>query len=125
MGLCILAAGKTITLAVAAFTLSWVHSVEKIPWTEQWKVTPAGLVVTEGRVEGSGAGMDPPEGSVFEDGGWVYRPHVPPLPRLVLAASGATVGGWTLCAEGTPCLTLGARAEGPIVLTPCPTPADR
>ena len=29
MSLCILAAGKTVTISVAAFTLSWTHSVER------------------------------------------------------------------------------------------------
>jgi hypothetical protein len=53
MSLCVLAGGKTIVLAAAAFTLSWTHSVEKIRWTEHWRVTPAGLVVDMGRVEGS------------------------------------------------------------------------
>jgi hypothetical protein len=119
MSLCVLAGGKTLVLAATAFTLSWTHSVEKIRWTEHWRVTPAGLVVDMGRVEGSGAGMDPPEGSVFRNDGWEYRPKVPPLPKLVLAASGATVGGWSLCVEGRPCLTLGAKEGPPISIEPC------
>jgi hypothetical protein len=119
MSLCILAGGKTIVLAAAAFTLSWTHSVEKIRWTEHWRLTPAGLVVAEARVEGSGAGMDPPDGSVFRNGGWEYHPKVPPLPKLVLAASGATVGGWSLCAEGKPCLTLGTEKGPPVSIEPC------
>jgi hypothetical protein len=118
MGVCILAAGKTTMLAVAAFTLSWTHSVEKIRWEEHWKVTPAGLEVVEARVKGSGAGMDPPENSVFEDGWWVYRPKVPPLPSLLLATSGATVSGWRLCA-GDECHEFGESAGDPITLKPC------
>ncbi len=121
MALCILAAGKTTVLAVAAFTLSWTHSVEKIRWEEQWKVTPAGLHVVEARVKGSGAGMDPPEGSRLEDGWWVYRPKVPPLPSVALAASGATVGGWRLCGGGE-CLELGVEAGAPITLSACEAP---
>ncbi|MFX6230366.1 DUF1850 domain-containing protein, partial [Acinetobacter baumannii] len=31
------------SLAVAAFTLSWTHSVEKVEWQEDWRVTPQGL----------------------------------------------------------------------------------
>ena len=77
------------------------------------------LVVETGRVEGSGAGMDPPEGSVFRNGGWDYRPNVAPLPKLLLAASGATVGGWSLCVAGRPCLTLGAKEGPPISVEPC------
>ena len=45
MSLCILAAGKTVTLTVAAFTLAWTHSVEKTHWQEDWKVTPSGLQI--------------------------------------------------------------------------------
>ena len=118
MSLCILAAGKTVTLAVAAFTLSWTHSVEKITWSEHWQVTPAGLVVTEARVEGSGAGMDPPEGSVFDGSGWVYHPDLPPQPKLVLADSGKA-GAWHLCPETGDCRDLGGGGGDPIVLEPC------
>ena len=51
MSLCILAAGKTLTLAVTAFTLSWTHSVEKTEWQERWAVTAEGLVLEEARVQ--------------------------------------------------------------------------
>ncbi len=124
MSVCILAAGKTLVLAAAAFTLSWTHSVEKIRWTEHWRVTPAGLVVEQARVEGSGAGMDPPDGSVFRNGGWDYKPKLPPQPKLVLAASGATGGGWLVCVEGQACLTLGEKAGPPISIEPCHEKAD-
>ncbi|TIX68318.1 MAG: DUF1850 domain-containing protein, partial [Mesorhizobium sp.] len=70
MSLCILAAGKTVTLTVAAFTLAWTHSVEKTRWQEDWKVMPSGLQIAEARIKGSGAGMEPPEGSVLRDGWW-------------------------------------------------------
>jgi hypothetical protein len=111
-------AGKVVALAVSSFTLSWTHSVEQTAWTEQWAVTPAGLVVTEARIEGSGAGMEPPDGAIFDGSGWRYRP--PPLPRerVVLADSGAA-GPWTLCA-GTVCRTLGEGSGEPIVLSACP-----
>jgi hypothetical protein len=118
MSLCVLAGAKALTLAVTAFTLSWTHSVEKIRWEEHWQVTPAGLEVVQARVKGSGAGMDPPPDSVFRDGWYVYEPHLPPLPALHLAASGATVSGWELCAEGR-CMTIGAKAGEPITLKPC------
>ena len=118
MSLCVLAAGKTVTLAVAAFTLSWTHSVERTRWQEDWKVSPAGLQVVEARVKGSGAGMEPPEGSTLRSGWWVYAPRIGPQPRLVLAASGATGQGWTLC-TATGCRELGAAAGEPAVLEPC------
>jgi hypothetical protein len=118
MSICILAAGKTTMLAATVFTLSWTHSVEKIRWQENWKVTPAGLQVVEARIKGSGAGMDPPEGSVLKDGWWVYAPKVAPLSRLVLAASGATGGGWSLCTPDG-CTLIGERPGDPAVVTVC------
>lgn len=118
MSLCILAAGKTVTLSVAAFTLSWTHSVERTRWQEDWRVLPSGLQVVEARVKGSGAGMEPPQGAVLRDGWWSYVPKVGIQPRVVLAASGATGGGWTLCTvQG--CRELGKAAGGAIVLEPC------
>jgi hypothetical protein len=117
--ICIVAAGKTLTLAAAAFTLSWTHSVERTQWHEDWAATPAGLVLTEARVKGSGAGMDPGEGARLEDGWWVWAPQAPAVPQLVLAASGATISPWRLCTvEG--CLDLGAAAGDPVVIAACP-----
>ena len=95
--ICILTAGKTLTLAASAFALAWTHSVEKTRWEEHWIAGPEGLTVTQGSVEGSGAGMDPPPDAVLKHGAYVYTPHVPAIPELVLAASGATGAGWTLC----------------------------
>ena len=118
MSLCILAAGKTVTLSVAAFTLSWAHSVERSRWEEDWKVLPSGLPLVEARIKGSGAGMEPPEGALLRGGWWVYAPKVDPRRRVVLAASGATGAGWTLCSvQG--CRELGKEAGGTIVLEPC------
>lgn len=116
--LCIFSAGKLAVLAVSSFTLSWTHSVEKTSWQESWMVEEGGLRVVEARVQGSGAGMDPPEGSQFVDGWWVYRPKLPPQPSLLLASSGATVGGWRLCAPDG-CRELGAVAGDPIELRAC------
>ena len=116
--LCILAGAKAATLAASAFTLVWTHSVEKTEWREDWQVMKSSLELTEARVKGSGAGIDPPEGAVLKDGWWVYTPKVAPLPRLVLAASGKTVSGWTLCANGD-CMTLGAEAGETIVIEAC------
>ncbi|MER8428098.1 DUF1850 domain-containing protein [Mesorhizobium sp. M1163] len=118
MSLCIVAAGKTMTLAVAAFTLSWTHSVEKTQWQEDWKVLPSGLQLVEARIKGSGAGMEPPQGSALRDGWWVYAPRVGPQPRLVLAASGATGQGWTLC-TAQDCREFGKVAGDTISLEPC------
>lgn len=116
--ICILAAGKTLALAATAFTLTWAHSVERTDWREDWALTPAGLVVTEARVKGSGAGMDPGPGAREVDGWWVWQPETPPLPELVLAASGATASAWRLCTEER-CLDLGGAAGEPVVISAC------
>ncbi|MFY0733625.1 MULTISPECIES: DUF1850 domain-containing protein [Aurantimonas] len=126
--ICIAAGAKTLTLATTAFSLSWTHSVEKTRWEERWVAGPQGLTVVEGRVEGSGAGMEPPPDAVLRDGAYVYTPHLAPVPELVLAASGATGSGWTLCPLGdvadTPdtdaCLTLGKTAAAPVRISVCP-----
>jgi hypothetical protein len=117
MTLCV-AGAETLRLAVAAFTLAWTHSVEHLRWEEDWRVTPAGLELVEARVRGSGAGMEPLGGARLERGWWVYAPDLPPRRELVLAASGATGGGWTLCAAGV-CRELGATAGAPLRLAPC------
>lgn len=116
--LCVIAAGKTTMIAATAFTLSWTHSVEKTEWRETWAVTDKGLVVTEASVKGSGAGMDPGEGAVLKDGWWVWRPKLPPVAHLALAASGATLSPWTLCA-GDECLTLGVKLGETAMVAPC------
>lgn len=117
MSLCILAGGAVTRLAAAAFTLSWTHSVERIPWAEDWQVTPAGLVLVEARMQGSGAGMEPPDGAVFDGTWWRHRPAPSPLPQLVLGNS-REAGTWRLCA-GADCRELGGTGEAPIVIEPC------
>lgn len=121
-GLCIFSAGKMISLAVAAFTLSWTHSVERSRWEEDWQITSVGLKLLEARVRGSGAGMEPPSAARLENGWWIYAPELPPVPELVLAASGSTGQGWLVCG-GVTCLEVGAEAGGPVRLEAC-RPAD-
>lgn len=116
-GLCIAAGAEMLALAVSTFTLSWTHSVEHVRWEEDWRVTPAGLEIVAARIQGTGAGMEPPEGARREGPWWSYVPGIPPLPELVLGASGATAA-WSLCAEGT-CHALGEGSGAPIVLRPC------
>ena len=43
VSLCLASAGVVKMLSVAAFTLMWTHSVEKVDWQEDWGVTPQGL----------------------------------------------------------------------------------
>jgi hypothetical protein len=121
MGLCVIAGAKTLTLAVSVFTLSWMHSVEHTGWQEDYKITPAHqLRITEARVKGSGAGMDPPEGSVLKDDWWVYTPKLKPIPALHLGSSGATGDGWHLCSpQMKKCLDLGEKPGKAITVKPC------
>lgn len=107
MTLCLATAAVALPLAVQAFTLAWTHSVEKTEWRERWQVQGNALVLSEGRVRGSGAGMDPPEGSVLQDGWWVYRRTLQ-VPVLRLAVSGATGRGWQLCTDDGGCRDLEA-----------------
>lgn len=122
MNLCLLLGAKTIVYATAAFTLAWTHSVEKTRWEEDWHVTPQGLEIAEARIEGSGAGMDPPPDATFDGRFWRYRPQLPPQRQLVLARSGATVGDWQICFAGA-CHDIPEApglAQVPAVLKPCP-----
>lgn len=118
MLLCVSAGAKAFVLAAGLFTLSWEHSVEKTRWEEDWRATPRGLQLVEARVEGSGAGMEPPEGARLIEGWWVYRPDLPVQQRLVLAMSGATGSGWQICAQGE-CVTLGEQAGEPAAISVC------
>lgn len=120
MMLCLAGAAAVVSLTWSNFTLAWTHSVEKIAWQEDWQVTTDGLTIVEARVKGTGAGMEPPADATFSQGWWHYRPPLGPLPRLVLARSGA-VEDWRLCHDGH-CLVLEVLAgsgTGPITLYPC------
>ena len=104
LSLCLASAGVVKTLAVAAFTLMWTHSIEKVDWQEDWRVTPRGLELVEARVKGSGAGMEPAADARLIDGWFQWRPKRAPLPELALGNSGVA-GEWRLCSDGQ-CRTL-------------------
>jgi hypothetical protein len=104
LSLCLASAGVVKTLAIAAFTLAWTHSVEKTDWQEDWQVTPQGLDLVQARIKGSGAGMEPPPEARLVDGWFTWRPDRAPMPQLVLGNSGAA-GEWRLCHDGN-CRTL-------------------
>jgi hypothetical protein len=112
LSLCLTSAGVVKTLSLAAFTLAWTHSVEKIEWQEDWRVTPQGLEVVQARVKGSGAGMEPPPEARLVDGWFQWQPSRPPMPELVLGNSGAA-GEWRLCHDGN-CRTLSEIFAHPI-----------
>lgn len=114
---------ETIVASLPAdtFALAWTHSVEKTEWREQWRLEGAGLVLVEASVAGSGAGMQPGEGAVLENGRWHWRPAATPQARLVLANS-SYGGGYRLCWQNV-CQPLAdllpPHAEGPVEIAPC------
>lgn len=120
MSICLAAGALVISLGASEVTLAWRHSVQRTLWEELWRETPQGLVVAEARIQGSGAGMDPPDGAKLVDGFWRWRPGLPPLPELALRRSGATAD-WRVCVDGR-CRSLDevlpAEAD-PVVMRPC------
>ena len=116
--ICALTAAGTLMLAADAFTLSWSHSVEHMLWQEEWAREGTSLRLVSASVQGSGAGIDPPEGAVLRDGAYRWTPDLPPVPELALAASGATGEGWTLCADGI-CHEVGAQPASPVIVRAC------
>jgi hypothetical protein len=112
LSLCLTSAGLLKTLSLAAFTLAWIHSIEKVEWQEDWRVTPQGLELVQARVKGSGAGMEPPPEARLVDGWFQWRPKRAPMPELALGNSGAA-GEWHLCHDGH-CQTLSGIFGRPI-----------
>lgn len=68
-----------------ALTLAWTHSVEKTRWEEDYRLVAGGLELAAARIQGSGAGMEPPDDARRRDGFWHYRPRLPLLEKLALA----------------------------------------
>ena len=126
MPLCLSASGLSAWIGVQAFTLAWMHSIEKVRWEEDWRVGSEALQIVSARVVGTGAGMEPPADAVFHRGAWHYRPAVAPLAQVLLAHS-PYVTGYELCrADG--CRPLaewlpGIPASATIVLSACAPPA--
>ena len=123
MPICLAAGAAALILAGDAFTLDWMHSVERTRWQEDWRVADATLVLDEARVQGSGAGMDPAADAVLEGGFWRWPGHGLSVRRLVLARSGATGEEWSICIEGDGChslnsLLLSEHLE-PVEIRPC------
>lgn len=110
MSLCLAAGAISAVLAIESFTLSWIHSIEKIRWEEDWRIEAGALHLVAARIRGTGAGMEPPAGAVLKDGVWHYRPAVPPQPVLRLAHS-PHAAGYTLC-TATLCAALADYLPG-------------
>lgn len=118
--LCLMAGAVVAPLLASEATLAWTHSVERIPWEEDWRATASGLELVEARVRGTGAGMEPPPEARFEGGAWRWRPSLPALPEVVMRRSGATAD-WRVCISGR-CRPMGdlvPEGADPVVLRAC------
>jgi hypothetical protein len=86
------------------FTLSWMHSIEKVRWEEDYVVRPPQpgaalrLQAVQARVHGSAAGMEPPPDAVLRNGWYAYTPGIPFADSLPLTRSEFTAD-FTLCAD--------------------------
>jgi hypothetical protein len=108
---CLFVAGALrAMLPVPEFTLTWMHSVEKVSWEERYRVDDGALRLVEARVRGHGAGMEPSPQARRDGDAWVWWPESR-LPELVLARSTAT-SDYRLCAAGH-CQALGAWTATP------------
>ncbi|HEY4079996.1 MAG TPA: DUF1850 domain-containing protein [Burkholderiaceae bacterium] len=117
---CLASAGQQIELQVHSFTLRWNHSIEKIEWDEDYEVAGSWLLLTQARIRGDGAGMEPPPDASFFNGVWHYRPADPWRRELWLARS-PYVPDYELCLDGR-CLPLEhwlPRGDGPTRVWPC------
>ena len=86
--ICLVVAGVLrATLPTNEVTIAWLHSVEKIRWIERYRVEHDALRLVEARIEGSGAGMDPPPDAAFVDGAWTWHPAADRFPRVRLTVS--------------------------------------
>ena len=126
IGVCLAAGLLHASLPLSRFTLAWTHSIEKIRWEEDYRVadlSPPRLILTEARILGSGAGMEPPQDAVLKNGVYHYNPHLPPLKELRLTQSPYTAG-YQFCSGGR-CRPLTAVLPGlkgettVIVVSPC------
>ena len=105
------AVSPAVFVPVQRFTLAWTHSIEKIRWEEDYAVIQPSaahalprLQPLQARIQGSGAGMEPPPDAVWRDGAYHYQPATPALHVLRLTRSGFTPD-YDWCVDGR-CQTL-------------------
>lgn len=120
--ICLALGARHVSLPTDRFTLAWTHSVEKTGWQEDYAISGPGLALTEARIQGTGAGMEPPPHALFHDGWWHYVPHLPILPELRLTLSPYTAD-YRLCWKEQ-CQSLaklvGTKHRGGVVIVqPC------
>src|SRR5215204_6739210 len=89
----------SITLPTSHITLRWTHSVERVPWEEEYSVFGNGVQITEARVIRSGAGMEAPSDARWSDERWRYVPRLHTFAEVRLANS-KFVNGYEICWDG-------------------------
>ena len=122
--LCLAAGALHVALPVRAFTLRWQHSIEKVEWAEDWEVAGGWLHLSQARIHGSGAGMEPPDGAQLVDGVWRYR-IADPWRREVVLARSDLMPDYELCPAGRQCRRLAhwvPVSSGPATLSACVPP---
>lgn len=97
--LCLAAGALNLSLPIDAFTLRWQHSIEKVSWEEDYELVGEWLHLSQARIHGSGAGMEPPQGARLFNGVWHYRLPDPWRREVVLARS-EFVPDYELCIKG-------------------------
>lgn len=121
--LCLAGGAELVRVAATVFTLAWTHTIEKVPWQEDWRIEDRQLRLVEVRIKGSGAGMEPAPDARLENGFYTWNPADDRRDRLVLRRSPAPgVGDWSLCVGGA-CRALGdivGPDVDPVTLAPCP-----
>ncbi|MDM4765702.1 DUF1850 domain-containing protein [Pelomonas sp. SE-A7] len=90
LALCLSAGALEVKLPIRSFTLRWQHSIEKTEWAEDYEIAGPWLLLSQARIRGSGAGMEPPADAVLIQGVWHYRPADRWRRELLLARSGFT-----------------------------------
>ena len=122
MSLCLAAAGIVVALGADSITLQWRHSVEKILWQEDWLQSGNRILMTEARILGSGAGMEPPPEARLIGGAWRWKPDLPPQISVSLRRSEATAD-WQICTRGK-CQWVHEiiKDADPVTLGICPAP---
>lgn len=121
--LCLSAGTFHVSLPITSFTLRWQHSIEKVEWDEDYELVGPWLHLSQARIRGSGAGMEPPPDAVLSHGVWHYRVADPWRRELVVARS-EFVADYELCIRGNchPLSRWVPVSAGATTLAPCNRP---
>lgn len=102
MAICLGVGAVIVSIAAQQFTLSWTHSVERILWQEDWRVSGQNLTLVEARIKGNGAGMEVPDGAILKNGVWHYSTSLE-VPALHLTISPFGRDEYQICMPNMGC----------------------